>query len=146
MSAVEAYIVHPEAGATMTTGMKVPPVCKERRENWRLPRPDDLSFIVRRNRQSTEDYDYWAVQSTNVYSANCAAGQRMAMEYLDQSLRQALQLDRIVRDMPKELGGAETGFLHTIEASALVGYSALSRMDALDALYVLMSPDDRAST
>ena len=91
----------------------------------------DLSFM-RSRRPKGSGIDYWVVEGTGSYSADCAKGHQLAEEYLVYSgehptYGNANLLGCIVNDMlircseAGKLSGIETAFLNRVNHSATIG-------------------------
>ncbi|ANN59630.1 hypothetical protein A9174_24885 [Mesorhizobium loti NZP2037] len=92
---------------------------------------DDLSFMRRRRPKGT-GIDYWVVEGTGSYGADCAKGHQFAQEYLTYSAEHptygnATLLGCIVNDMlirckeAGKLSGIEIAFLNQVNRSATIG-------------------------
>jgi hypothetical protein len=95
------------------------------------PHPaNDLSFMRCKTRQAGGGIDYWTVEATGRYGADCETGHSLAREYLDYigrhptngngTLLACIVNDMMVRRRDKgELSGVELAFLNEVNRYAM---------------------------
>lgn len=103
----------------------------------RQPHPaDDISFMCRRRQGG--GIDYWIVEPSGDYGADCKMGHVLAREYLDYlakypTVGNALLLGDIVHDMMeqaargKKWSGIHVTFLHDVNRHSMAMAAALAR-------------------
>ena len=111
----------------MTNVIRLKRYRKARRDRVRCP-ADDLSFM-KRCKPRGSGIDYWCVEPSGEYSADCERARELAIEYLiyiglQPTFGNVTLLGCIVNDMAKRvdggrLSGVEIGFLANVNRAAM---------------------------
>lgn len=122
----------------MSNVVKLADVRKQRRGKPAHP-ADDLSFMKLRKPRGS-GIDYWAVEASGDYSADCDKGNELGREYLaylgqHPTVWNASLLNCIVHDMVSQraggrLTGIEIGFLSRVNEYAMATAAALVEREA----------------